>query len=330
MDPARRDVPDARIASERLIGHLFDNPFNENVRSRIYNMLEHIHKYYQIEEVIIDHEKMKKAPCRFMDPKRVAGVIPIIPDFNQILELYGVGHVLTKIIWPKINVERHRFTVGDISLSPERFYTAQDFYKYVWDNILELSPNKRKKVCKQVSPFVPPVNAKGYHGGRFEYAIKHFGILYSRVLDYGSHPGAAAFSIMKDKNVDLTCVTLVPEYDKKIMPYVVLTDKVKVHQIDADEFLPVGSYDLVHDDVDVVGLRTNNTNQELAVKCLRRFRKYFTHFKQCLMTVHEVTPIVLEELYETYRMYGHFDIHYISFEIQHPSVMDNDHLIHLI
>jgi len=197
MDPSRRDIPDARIAAEKLIGHLYDNPFNANVRESIYKMLEHIHKHYQINEVIIDPDDMKKAPWRFIDAKRVAGVIPIIPDFEKIKELYGVGHVMTTIIWPGFSILRNPFSFAEKDANMERFITAQNFYKDVWDRVLQLTPNKRKKACKQVSPFLSPTNAKGFHGGRFEYAVKHFGIKYSRVLDYGSHPGAAAFSIAK-------------------------------------------------------------------------------------------------------------------------------------
>eukprot|EP01083_Nonionella_stella_P113375 334207_1 len=68
LDPRRREAPDPVVAAERCLGHLFDNPFNDDVRNVCYGILSRLEKRYGIHYITIRDEMLKHHPWRHFDP----------------------------------------------------------------------------------------------------------------------------------------------------------------------------------------------------------------------------------------------------------------------
>merc|ERR1712157_456606 len=106
------------------------------------------------------------------------------------------------------------------------------------------------------------------------------------------------------------CVTLVPEKDKRrgSCPYIIRNHNVVIHEMDVEDFSCSKQYDLLHDDVDIVGWKDLIDGTKLAKAMLQRFRKHHGNVRQCLGTLYDITPDVVDLLYDTYSLYGHFDL----------------------
>jgi hypothetical protein len=310
LDPSRRIVPDARIAAERIIGHLFDNFYNKDVRSTCYKILKHLKDHYRIDEIIIDEEKMKRHPWRNIDPKRLMGVIPIIPEPSFIEDLYGVTVEPVTDRIPMLDTTFHRFDWFKKS-DGTNFDVVYKFVRDVHSIAASLSRNNRKRASKLASPFKSPQSLYGFHAARLSFAVKFFNINIEGItLDYGTHPGACA-EFLQRYSKTLDCVTLRPERDahQEFCPYILRQDNTKIHEIDADSYVIDKTYDFVHDDIDIVdGVRSYENLETRILASLDRFISHNRRFKSCLLTLHCITPDIIEKLYDAYRIFGHFDI----------------------
>jgi hypothetical protein len=306
-DPGDREVPNEIVAAERLIGHLFDNPFNLIVRQRIYACLEHLRDYYRIYDVDVSDRMIKAFRWRNVDISRLKNV-PIIPSIDFINQLYGVAPIGLNVVWPRYLISIYGIDYNAQDTSKERFTNANSECRRVYNRLYELGRRRRPTCIKYTSPFASPTGVRGYHGARFEFAVRHFGIKYKRVLDFGCHPGACAFSMLKDDGVTVTGVSLVPSRDRQTCPYVLRSEQFKFINEDVNSYSIDENFDLLHDDVDEVIERTQFTDLKYAIAALKRGIKASVKVKQFLMTIHDVDSRVCEEIYNCYRMYGHFDI----------------------
>jgi hypothetical protein len=197
MDPRRRDRPDAIIATERLLGHLLDNPFNKDVREVCYDLLSRMKKDYGVEYVTVHDGMMKKHPWRTFDPGKIPKQFPTVPSMGFIEELYGVPiptHL--KVTWP-CNPYIIPFDTSVREVDSVYYDTANGFSNDVAFKLNELASRQTKTVVRKLSPYKQPTRCYGFHAARFEFAIKYFGIRFNNMLDLGSHPGACAASALK-------------------------------------------------------------------------------------------------------------------------------------
>jgi hypothetical protein len=226
--------------------------------------------------------------------------------------LYGVKGIKLDVPWPGYEGNFTRFDYSLPANNCNRFNDANQYFRKVWKNLLTLSKRKKKECVKYTSPFISPNTCRGYHAARYEYAVKFFDLECRKILDYGTHPGACAFSMLKRKDVEVTGVSLVPLYDvrgnRKPVPYVLRDSRFRFIEADADTYVISEQYDLLHDDVDSAGVRTDQTDIVNALGALRRAMRASTHVKAALMTIHDVCAEVIEEMYNCYRLYGDFDI----------------------
>lgn len=306
-DPGDRDVPDEIIAAERLIGHLFDNPFNTVVRDRIYSCLAHLRDFYHIYDVNISDSMIKAYKWRNIDITRIKNV-PIIPSMDFINELYGVSAVGLNVVWPTYVPSLYGISYVNQEPTKESFMITNHECRRVYNRLYELGKKKRPTCIKYTSPFISPFGVRGYHGARFEFAVKHFSIRYKTVLDFGCHPGACAFSMVKDPSVNVVGVSLIPPRDNQRCPYVIRSSNFKFIECDVNEYKIDMQYDLLHDDVDEVIARNQYTDAKYAQAALLRGAKAAASVKQFLMTVHDIDSTICGMIYDCYRMYGHFDI----------------------
>jgi len=318
MHPSYNEVPQHRRTAERLLGHLIDNFYNVEVRVTIYKMLRYLKNKYHINEVEFDPSKYQSTMFRFMDVKRLAGVIPIVPDESFIRELYGVhGHGLS-MYWPSL-VPDIVYDPNKLAKSLSLFESALNYYDEVKAAFRMLSRKGRIRVRNLTSPYASISGVKGTHAARFEWAMHYFGLnsLYQgksvKFLDIGSHPGAVARSMLKFIKAFITCITKIPDHDiNNPMPYVLLQDRLKVIFGDIDDQdLGDQHFDLIHDDLDLVDkkLRPSGTNIAQSKSCLDRFIKFCGNTDRALMTVHDLDVDTIEKMYECYSAYGSIDIH---------------------
>jgi len=311
-----KHVPKEVVACEKLLGHLLDNPFNPVVWDQCTKLLTHIRDNFDIQEIHITPEMLKRAPYRFINPSRLKGILPTVPTKRFVMELYGVTMHDLSISWPSINTDfaNINYKVGAKNMD---FFDSANVYKKACHSLFSnLSKRNAKRVKWASSPYfsLKGTGTFGFHAARFEHAYKHFGLTSKKFLDFGSHPGAVAHSMITLPNASVTCVSLIPGKDKYAFPYVnAYTDKIKFHVCDVDQYVVDTQYDLIHDDVDMVGNRDEHVNNRQAAECLKRFIKWQHFTKHSMMTLHDVGPHVIELLYETYKVYGSFNIMKSSF-----------------
>jgi hypothetical protein len=253
---------------------------------------------------------MKRHPWRLIDPNRLMGVIPVIPSKSFIEDLYDVTVEPVSDRVPELDTSFHRFDWFKKS-DGTNFDVVYKFVRDVHSIAAGLSRNNRKRASKLASPYKAPVGVYGFHAARLSFATKFFGINIEGVtLDYGSHPGACA-EFLQRYSETLDCVTLHPEKDarQELCPYILRQDNTTIHEKHADDFIVCKDYDFVHDDIDIVdGVRSYQTLETRILATLNRFILNKRHFKSCMMTLHCITPDIIEKLYDVYRQYGYFDI----------------------
>lgn len=251
LDPRRRDRPDAVIGVERTLGHLLDNPFNEDVRHTCYSILHRLKKHYAIDYIDVHDSMFRSHPWSSFDKDMIPKRFPTIPSLTFIEELYGVPipHAL-RVAWPcrPDFVGFSRETASD-SL---RYDVACEYSNDVAFKLGNIAGKKAKAVIRRISPYAQPKFCYGFHAARFEFALRYFGIQFSSMLDFGAHPGACAASALKHC-ADVVCVSKKPRGDEDFCPYVARCEDVKLIRTDADHFVPFRRFELLHDDVDVRG-----------------------------------------------------------------------------
>lgn len=308
MDPRRRERPDVVVASERVIGHLLDNPFNSNVRKVCYDLLARFKKHYDVHWVEVTPEMWKKHPWRMFDQSLIPKKFPIIPSMMMIEQLYGVPIPSSlKVNWPGIpnHIKFDKFASDD-DMFP--YVTAVNFSEDVLIKLSEMTKKKYRAVIRKISPYSQPKRCYGFHAARMEFAIKYFDIKFNNVLDLGSHPGACAASLAKYCK-DITCVSLKPNVDDKkpFCPYIAPDDNIKIVRCDVNKYRIYQPFDLMHDDVDFVGRHTIETDMQIGREMIARALKHKDMVSQCLFTIKQVDWRIIEELYELYKAYGHID-----------------------
>eukprot|EP01083_Nonionella_stella_P052147 138458_1 len=306
MDPRRRDRPDPVIAVERLLGHLLDNPFNGEVRRTIYTMLETLRDHYSVEYIEVHDGLIREHPWRNFDVSMIPKRFPTVPDPSFIEELYGVPIVSNlRVVWPaRVDfIPFARIGVSDRIL----FDSAAEFANDVRYKLGQVAKTKSKVIVKRLSPFSQPKNCYGFHAARFEFAIKYFSISFNSLLDLGSHPGACAASASKYCN-EIVCVSKKsPKDNREFCPYVTRGAHVHCIRADADHFVPRKHFDLQHDDVDIVGARSEKDDVEVALGMIRRARMNIRHVGQSLFTIKGIDWRVINDLYHLYSDYGYID-----------------------
>jgi hypothetical protein len=308
MDPRRRERPDVVVASERVIGHLLDNPFNSNVRNICYDLLSRFKKHYDIHWVEITPQMRKKHPWRNFDYSLMPDKFPIIPSMSMIEELYGVPiPSFLKVSWPKLpNYIEFDKNASDEDCFP--YETAVNFSEDVLVKLSEMTKKRYRAAIRKMSPYAQPTRCYGFHAARMEFAINFFGIKFNNVLDLGSHPGACAASLAKYCR-DITCVSLKPNVDDKkpFCPYIAPDDGIKIVRCDVNKYKVYQPFDLMHDDVDFVGRHSVETDMLVGKGMIARAIKHRPMVNQCLFTIKQVDWRVIEDLYELYKTYGYID-----------------------
>jgi hypothetical protein len=306
-DPRRRDKPDPVVAAERILGHLLDNPFNEEVRTTLTGLLRILKERYEIDYIEIDDSIRKLHPWRSFDVSKIPRKFPIIPDVRFIESLYGVSIPTTLTIkWPKeisiihLDYDRRASDVG-------AYEVASAFANDVAIRVTNLTGKRAKVLARKLSPYSQPVRCYGFHAARLEFAIKFFDLNFKTVMDLGSHPGACAASFLKYSD-DVTCISLKPVEDKHFCPYVIRDGRVKFIEADVNSYDTDVVYDFIHDDVDIVGSRSIEEDIKLAEEATRRANKFFKSCSMYLYTVKEIDWRVRELIYQTYVKYGSVDM----------------------
>merc|ERR1712025_334549 len=305
LNPGFRDVLDSKVAAERCLGHLLDNPFCKSVRIICLDLLKRLRDDYGIAEVFVDDRMKKKGPWKRID---IVGPVPTVPSDVFISELYGVNPVPLRRPWPE-RFGIHRFNWIKHDASCIRFETAYSYSRSVLNRVGVLSRKRFKKLLSNSSPYSVPKTVYGTHAARLEFAIKYFGIKYKSALDFGSHPGACAASLLK-RSKDVTCVSLFPDRDhnRAFCPYVFKDQAVKLINMDADDFVAERKYDLLHDDVDVLGDRARYVDIDLALRALRRGIRLSRKVDNFVMTIRDYNADMFELIYKCYVAYGSFNI----------------------
>jgi len=311
-NPTERELPDEIIAAERLIGHLLDNPFNDEVRNAIYAMLAHLRDHYQIYSVEFSDKFRKEYMFKPVNFDRITS-IPIIPSITFIKDLYGVGDIPLVTSWPRFELKPETFQFGKGHRNMNHFLDACAYYRKVRNNVYSLGSANRVMCVRDTSPYVSPKVVFGYHAARLAFAVEHFGLEFKTVVDFGSHPGACSEYLVR-KAEHVTGVSLIPDVDKqrrhpKICPYVLRNKKFLFVEADVNHYQIDCKVDLLHDDVDAVFVaRDEKFDIGQALGSLTRFRKHYSNVRQALMTIHDVNHEVVEAMYSTYRLYGGFDM----------------------
>jgi len=308
LDPRRRNIPDPVIAVERVLGHLLDNPFNEDVRNVCYTILEKLKIDYGVLYVDISDTVRKKHPWRMFDTSRIPRKFPTVPSMRFIEDLYGVPIPKVQLVnWPKAIMFK-TLNANGADADSFMFDSASNFCDDVAIRVNDALGKNSKKLVRRLSPFAQPKRCYGFHAARFEFAIKYFDIRFNNMLDLGSHPGACAASALKYcKHV--VCVSKKPSVDKRTFcPYVVRSSDVDILRRDADSFIPHRPFDLQHDDVDIVGPRSRDEDLDVGLCMIKRARMNYRMVEQCLFTLKEVNWQVINDLYGAYCDYGHFDV----------------------
>jgi hypothetical protein len=304
MNPGKRDRPDPIIAAERAMGHLLDNPFCLSVRTVCMDLLTRLNSHYGVGRIEITPEMKRSYPWKgFGD---LPQYLPLCPSVSFIENLYGVGPVSLSVSWPEAP-SFDCFDWNDVDRDCESFYSNIFYALTVVKRFKTVGYKRLRSFVKMISPFKVPSHVYGTHAGRLESVICHFGLTASNALDLGAHPGACAMSLLKVVD-DLTCVSLKPDDGSEFCNYIFRDARSKVIQMDADIYEPDCVYDLVHDDVDIVGARTQFDDARLAHETIKRATRYYPYAKTYIFTIRDINPSILLELYELYKLYGRFDI----------------------
>jgi len=313
FNPNSRERPDAVIAAERALGHLLDNPFSKSVRDVCYDFLKRLQKDYCIGHIFIDEQTAKKHPWRNLG---LVGKFPTVPTVEFIEQLYGVAPCPLSSPWPCMP-SLVKFNEDDRSPFMTSYETAYSYSRDVTRRMSEISRKRYKKLVSHVSPYRVPKHVYGTHAARLEFAVIYFQLNLSVCLDFGSHPGACAASMLK-RSSDVTCVSLKPDVDsgQPFCPYVFREDAVKFLIMDADEFEARRNYTLLHDDVDVLGARTRSVDIMLANRAMSRAMKLVKNIDCFVFTLHDVCASTVEKMYDCYLAYGSFDI--VKPHFSHP------------
>jgi 23S rRNA U2552 (ribose-2'-O)-methylase RlmE/FtsJ len=304
MNPAHRDRPDPIIAAERTLGHLLDNPFNSSVYQVCTSLLGKLNKHYGIGRIEVTEEMRKKYPWRgFSD---LPQYMPVLPSDEFIMELYGVSKVKLFQKWPAAP-ELRSFDWNAKARDCESFYSAAFYSESVVRRLSTIARKKLRGFIKRMSPFRVPDGVYGTHAARLECVIRKYGIVGDSVLDLGAHPGACTMSCLKFAS-HVTAVTLQPPSANELCPYIMRDDDVKVIEHDADTFVPGKVFDVVHDDVDLMGRRDRLDDMRQAQAAIKRALRYSKYCKCYIFTIRDISPHRIVELYDLYKVYGRFDM----------------------
>jgi len=308
LDPRRRDRPDVVIAVERVLGHLLDNPFNNDVRHVCYDLLERFKVDYGVEFIEIHKDLIRQHPWRNFDLTKIPRRFPTVPSMLFIEELYGVPIPSPlKVVWPQVP-EPVSIDFTKRALDREYYEIANEFSNDVAYRLHQLAGKKSRVLVRRISPYAQPKHCYGFHAARFEFAIKFFGIRFNNMLDFGSHPGACAASALKYCD-EVVCVSEKPDVDtRKFCPYVARANNVKCIRFNADEFVPSRPYDLLHDDVDIVGARSRKDDILVGKGMVSRAIKNVRFVEQALFTIKELDVELCDMLYAAYSSYGEINI----------------------
>merc|ERR1719491_23375 len=306
MNPGFRNRPDPIVVAERALGHLLDNPFNLEVRTILMDLLRRLNKYYGVGKIFVTPEMRKSYPW-----KGFASVLPeympICPTVQFIEELYGVGGIALRCKWSGFpSVGKFSWDVTDYDCAS--FYSCMYYSYSVVSRFHKIGSRRMRKFVKAISPLKVPRYVHGTHAGRLECVCMEYGIVGDNALDLGAHPGACTNSFLKlVKHV--TCVSLQPHHDDDIFcPYVIRGEDVDLIEGDADIYVPPHVFDIVHDDIDISGSRGRTVEIRLAREAIKRANRYHSYSKTYIFTLRDMSPDIMESLYELYKLYGSFDI----------------------
>jgi hypothetical protein len=231
-----------------------------------------------------------------------------VPDLDFIQNLYGVPFPSTlRSSWPALP-ELNRWDDALCVADSIQFDTASVFANDVAVRLNGMFGRQMKRLVRKMSPFSQPKLCYGFHAARFEFAIKYFDIKFESLLDLGSHPGACAASGTKYCE-DIVCVSKKPSKDSgDFCPYVARSGSIQLIVGDANSYVPSRQFELMHDDVDIVGPRSAEEDIEIGLGMIDRALKNSKSVNQALITIKEVNWRVKDQLYYLYKEYGHFDI----------------------
>jgi len=215
FDPALVPAADAVAAAEVVMGHLFDNFFNEDVRELCHSMLLYIRDTYDVQEVDPGRGMRGFRHRGFHDAFRTA--LPTVPDLKAIFNLYEAPHGL-----------RTRAAAADATLTPPRFdwwkraadataaVVTEGYARIVQVSAARLGVKSQALLRRLIRPFVISPYTLGTAGGKALEAMKVAGLRKpSRILDVGGHPGSVA-TACQHACPDVAIVTVSKRYDADV------------------------------------------------------------------------------------------------------------------
>jgi len=314
-DVARRSAPDPIIAAERLIGHVFDNPYNLESRAMCLKMLSYLHEHYHIEDV--DMEKV-------FEKFRMRGIVitirrmPCVPSEAMIDMLYGIDSTKLHLqyddaIRQVTPVPQYDITMLDsvdtAALSAESY---ADLVSVLKGKTVGSMKNLRIKQLTRY--FTIPSWSTGNAGLKFLEIIKMVGKPKS-VYEIGSHPGAVA-EMARICDIEISGVSLYPIEDQKTdRPFMYKLDERLRERFKQDDWRNVkfDDVDMVYNDSYSMSQTTDSLDdvhryvEDMIVQSHEVMTKVRKDSPKCVTyvtKVHGFTPKVYAELYAMMREFG--------------------------
>lgn len=195
FDPLLVPATDAVAAAEVIVGHLYDNFFNVQVRELCLTMLEHVRDNYDVQEV---------DPARAMRAYRHKGfgeafryVLPTVPDITTIFRLYGVPPTIqTTLQSSRGYVLSPEFSIAARVSDAMQAVVSEGFLRSVNTHCSRLG-NRLNCIGRALTrPFRLTGWTAGTAGGKLLEALKRLNVKPSTLLDVGGHPGSVACTII--------------------------------------------------------------------------------------------------------------------------------------
>lgn len=321
FEPAMRIVPDARVTAEHLLGHLFDNPFNAEVRKVIYDLLYDIKMHNGIETIEVSERALEKWKMMGLDVTRMKGIIPIIPDIKFIEHLYGVSTVPVSFSWS--DSERLALAVPKFEFIHKAqqcgYYMRSQAHAIKASLDVKLAHRRNCMLNRLCSYKTIPEWVHGRAGGKLLEILNSANIASDSILDLGSHPGAAV-STLQHLNMfkRAVCVSVFPQIDKEkgFCPRIVRDGRVEFVIHDANNYVTNEKFDVCFDDIYDFESSKKFTHEHQVIShynehfigAKHRALRYYDNVNAYIVKIRGITPDVIDGLYDVYKKYGKIDI----------------------
>jgi len=256
FDPSNLPASDAVASAEVIIGHLFDNFFNLEVRALCLKMLTHIRDNYDVQEVDPRESFRNYKHKGFGDAFRTK--LPTVPSPAFIARLYGIpiemdtGIDKAEACVTPPSYDRWK-RAADVAIGVLAEYYARTVNDYcgVLSNVVNC------RVRNMTRHFRLTYYSAGTAGLKFFEAMKRmsFNVKHLKtVLDVGGHPGSVCATIING-SPSTHVTTVSPMYDKDKARGLPFMPKAPIRECDRriempfEKFVVDKDYTWVHIDV---------------------------------------------------------------------------------